>query len=56
MKSIITLSAITGPAALALVGCNQSNSDSSTNVPPTNVPVVNNVPDMNTNLAAGTNQ
>ena len=50
MKSIITLSAITGLAALALVGCNQSNSGSSTVVPSTNAPVVNNVPDMSTNL------
>jgi uncharacterized lipoprotein NlpE involved in copper resistance len=56
MKSIITLSAITGLAALALVGCNQSNSDSSTNVPSTNASAVNNVPDVNTNLPAGTNQ
>jgi uncharacterized lipoprotein NlpE involved in copper resistance len=52
MKSIITLSAITGLAALALVGCNQSNSGSSTDMPSTNAPAVNNVPDMNTNLPA----
>jgi len=63
MKSIITLSAITGLAALALVGCNQSNPSSSTDASatnsivsgaggPTNAPAVNNVPDLNTNLPA----
>ena len=52
MKSILTLSAITGLAALALVGCNQSSTDSSTTAPATNAPAVNNVPDVNTNLPA----
>ena len=52
MKSIITLSVITSLAALALVGCNQNNSDSSTDVPSTNAPAVNHVPDLNTNLPA----
>jgi hypothetical protein len=69
MKSIITLSAITGLAALALVGCNQTTPGTATDAPSTNAPAVNNVPDvntnlpatnsvpnLNTNLAAGTNQ
>ena len=71
MKSIIPLSAITVLAALALVGCNQNTPSSSTDTQTTNssasdasspaggatnLPAVNRVPDMNTNMPAGTNQ
>jgi|HubBroStandDraft_4_1064222.scaffolds.fasta_scaffold228097_4 hypothetical protein len=64
MKSIITLSAITILATLALAGCNQNTSDSSTSTPATNSSInpangtgggTNNLPAMNTNLPATTN-
>lgn len=50
MKSTVTLSVITGLAALVLVGCNQNTPGSSTVAPSTNTPAINSVPDMNTNL------
>ena len=71
MKSIITLSAITILAALALVGCNQNTPGGSTDASATNssvagaggasggttnLPSTNSLPDMNTNAPTGTNQ
>ena len=72
MKSIIPLSAITALAALVLVGCNQNSSNNSTETPDadssmshdnggmmdgtTNVMPTTNMPDMNTNMPATTNQ
>ena len=71
MKSIITLSAITILAALALVGCNQNTPSDSTNAQSTNssmsgasgtiggttnMSATNSLPDMNTNMPASTNQ
>lgn len=71
MKSIIPLSAITVLAALALVGCNQNSPSNSTETPTpnssmshdngmmngtTNIMPTNNMPDMNTNMPANTNQ
>jgi hypothetical protein len=71
MKSIITFSAITALATLALVGCNQGTPGSSTDTSATNssmsgasgtiggstnIPTTNSLPDMNTNLPASTNQ
>jgi uncharacterized lipoprotein NlpE involved in copper resistance len=70
MKSIFTLSAITALAALVLVGCNQNTPSSSTDVQSTNsiaiaasdsvsgstTPPTNNLPNLNTNIPAGTNQ
>jgi hypothetical protein len=68
MKSIIPLSAITVLAALALVGCNQSNPSAPTETPSshsrmsetngmmgaaTNMPATNNMPNMK--LPANTN-
>jgi ABC-type oligopeptide transport system substrate-binding subunit len=67
MKSIITLSAITILAALALVGCNQSTPGNATDAPATNSsmssdsgaasavtnpPAISSVPEMNTNSPA----
>lgn len=67
MKSIITLSAITILATLALVGCNQStpgnatdaqstnssiSSDSGAASAVTNPPAIGSVPDINTNSLA----
>ena len=68
MKSIIPLSAITVLAALALVGCNQNSPSNSTETPSpnssmnhdngmmsgTNMMPTNNMPNMNTNMPAGT--
>jgi hypothetical protein len=71
MKSIIPLSAISVLAALALVGCNQNSPSNSTETPSpnssmshdngmmggtTNMMPTNNMPDMNTNMPASTNQ
>jgi hypothetical protein len=61
MKSILTLSAITILAALALVGCNQNTPSSSTDASATNSNMngasgTNSLPDMNTNMPAKTNQ
>ena len=71
MKSTIALSAITGLAALALVGCNQSTPGSSADTSvtnsgtsgasgtvggTTNMPATNNMPDTNINLPASTKQ
>jgi uncharacterized lipoprotein NlpE involved in copper resistance len=67
MKSIMTLSAITVLAALALVGCNQNTSSSSTDTSATNssvggagnantnMPPTNSLPEVHTNMAS-TNQ
>jgi hypothetical protein len=71
MKSIIPLSAITGLAALALVGCNQNSPNNSTETPTpnssmnhdnggmmdgtTNMVSTTNMPDMNTNMPPATN-
>jgi ABC-type oligopeptide transport system substrate-binding subunit len=63
MKSIITLSAITILAALALVGCNQNtpgnatdgpatNSSMSSDSAVTNPPAISSVPELNTNSPA----
>jgi len=67
MKSIITLSAITILAALALTGCNQSTPGNATDAPATNSstssdsgassavtnpPAISSVPDLNTNSPA----
>jgi len=63
MKSIISLSAITMMAAVAMVGCAKNSSSNSTDVPVTNSsmsdassPVTNRLPDMNTNMPASTNK
>ena len=71
MKSIIPLSAISVLAALALVGCNQNSPSTSTKTPSPNssmnhddgmmngtnhMMATNNMPNMNTNMAAGTQQ
>jgi hypothetical protein len=68
MKRIIPLSAITVLAALALVGCNPNNStetpslnsnmghDNNMMQGTTNLMATNNMPDMNTNMPAGTHQ
>jgi ABC-type oligopeptide transport system substrate-binding subunit len=56
MKSIISLSAITVLAALALVGCNQNSPSNSTKTPSPNSSMnhANNMPNMNTNMPAST--
>ena len=69
MKSIISLSAITVLAALALVGCNQNSPNNATETPSPNSSMnhgngmmngtnsmmpTNNMPNMNTNMPAGT--
>jgi hypothetical protein len=70
MKSIIPLLAILVLAAFALVGCNQNTPGDSTNAQSTNssmpagsipggftnTPATNNLPNMNTNMPASTNQ
>jgi hypothetical protein len=70
MKSIIPLLAILVLAALTLVGCNQNTPGDSNNVQSTNssmpaisipggftnAPATNNLPNMNTNVPASTNQ
>ena len=68
MKRIIPLSAITFLAALALVGCNPSDStetpspnssmshDNGMMGGTTNMMATNNMPNMNTNMPAGTHQ
>ena len=59
MKSIITLSAITILAALALVGCNQNPASGSGDASATNSSAssgTNSMPDMGTNMPAKTNQ
>ena len=65
MKSIITLSAVPVLAALVLVGCNQNNPGNSTDTQSTNasgtmggatnLPATNSLPDMKTNVPAGSN-
>jgi hypothetical protein len=65
MKSIITLSAVTLLAALALAGCSQNTPGSSTDTPATNSSMngasgtggaTNSLPNMNTNVPATTNR
>ena len=68
MKPIIPLSAITVLAALALVGCNPSNStetpspnsnmghDNGMMHGTTNIMATTNMPDMNTNMPTGARQ
>jgi uncharacterized protein YcfL len=67
MKSIIPLLAIPVLAAFALVGCNQNtpsnssdsqstNSSMSTAGSTTNMPATNSLPNLDTNMPAGTNQ
>jgi hypothetical protein len=65
MKSIIPLLAIPVLVTLALVGCDQNTSSNSANAQSTNssmsdgttnMPATNNLPDVNTNTPASTNQ